>query len=110
MAEGRRFVCDSCRKAIEAWSDGNPYYLDERGRKRYAYHPDQKFALCVGNDDPHLCLSCGRGFKVDSRIPVSRCPKCSGIDIASTWNLDQKACPFCRKGRFTIDPEFFAVS
>lgn len=28
MAEGVRFVCGSCSTMVEAWSDGNPYYLD----------------------------------------------------------------------------------
>ena len=31
MAEGIRYVCAHCGKAIKAWSDGNPYYLDAGG-------------------------------------------------------------------------------
>jgi hypothetical protein len=55
MAESRRFVCTQCAHEIEAWSDGNPFYLDERGRKRHAYHPDhENLDRCVGNDVPHL--------------------------------------------------------
>ena len=27
---------------IEAWSDGNPYYIDDAGDKQYAYHPDHE--------------------------------------------------------------------
>ncbi len=54
--------------AVEAWSDGNPYYIDGGGAKLYAYHPDHdSLAQCIGNDDPHLYLSCGREFMVDSR-------------------------------------------
>lgn len=40
MAEGIRYICDNCSRAIEAWSDGNPYYIDDSGNKKYAYHPD----------------------------------------------------------------------
>ena len=68
MAEGLRYVCGECAHAVEAWSDGNPYYIDGGGAKLYAYHPDHdSLAQCIGNDDPHLCLSCGREFMVDSR-------------------------------------------
>ncbi len=42
MAEGFRFVCDSCDRTIEAWSDGNPYYFDDDGKKQYAYHPEPR--------------------------------------------------------------------
>ncbi len=31
MAEARRFVCGNCDKTIEAWSDGNPYFIDDAG-------------------------------------------------------------------------------
>ena len=40
MAECRRFVCSGCGRKIDAWSDGNPFYIDETGKKQYAYHPD----------------------------------------------------------------------
>jgi hypothetical protein len=40
MAQSRFIVCGGCGFEVEAWSDGNPYYRDERGHKRYAYHPD----------------------------------------------------------------------
>ena len=43
MAQGIRLVCENCGKSIEAWDDGNPYYLDRRGKKQYAWHPDPKF-------------------------------------------------------------------
>ena len=59
MAQGVTFSCNHCGHSIEAWDDGNPYYLDERGKKRYAYHPSSERDQCVGNDSPHICLSCG---------------------------------------------------
>ena len=30
----------SNRDSIEAWDEGNPYYINEDGKKQYAYHPD----------------------------------------------------------------------
>ena len=111
MAEARRFVCDGCGHAVEAWSDGNPYYLDETGAKRYAYHPDhERLARCVGNDSPYLCLRCGAEFKVDSRAPTVSCPACDASEKVSTFELDGKMCPFCKSGRFGSDPGFFCVS
>ena len=63
MADMKRCVCDNCHKAIESWSDGNPYYIDEAGAKKYAYHPDhERLSKCIGNDDPHLCTACGDVF------------------------------------------------
>jgi hypothetical protein len=34
MAAGSLFRCKHCSKSIESWDDGNPYYRDERGRKK----------------------------------------------------------------------------
>ena len=111
MAECLRFVCGSCGKAIEAWSDGNPYYIDPLGTKQYAYHPDhERLARCIGNDTPHLCLACGEEFVVDSRSPTRICPKCGSEDIAETFVLDGKECPDCHAGVFTIDPDFQCIS
>ncbi len=56
-------------------ADGNPYYIDEAGGKQYAYHPDhERLALCIGNDIPHLCLSCGKKFRLDSAPPPPCAP------------------------------------
>lgn len=74
MAECLKFVCNNCSHTIEAWSDGNPYYIDKSGCKKYTYHPDPKMASCIGNDAPHICLSCRYEFSVDSREPISVCP------------------------------------
>ena len=111
MAEAVRYICGGCSKSIESWSDGNPYYIDDAGAKQYAYHPDHKrLALCIGNDSPHLCLVCGNEFMVDSRAPVSTCPRCGSIEIASTFHLDGKSCPFCKAGVFFADPNFLIIS
>ncbi|MCH8822530.1 MAG: hypothetical protein IH984_03380 [Planctomycetes bacterium] len=111
MAQGVRHICGGCGHAIEAWSDGNPYYIDKAGDKQYAYHPDHELlAKCIGNDSPHLCLSCGFEFMVDSNDPVANCPKCKTGEIACTYDLDNKQCPFCKEGVFNIDPDLFAIS
>lgn len=55
MAECFRFVCSGCGNSIEAWSDGNPFYIDEVGNKKYAYHPNHdELEKCIANDEPHL--------------------------------------------------------
>ena len=112
MAEGIRNICDQCGKSIEAWSDGNPYYIDIlSGKKEYAYHPDHEgLKLCIGNDSPHLCLNCGKKFKVDSRSPITKCPKCSSDKIMDTFLLSGHPCPYCKKGVFSLDPDWHAIS
>ena len=111
MALALRFVCSGCRRSIEAWSDGNPYYIDEVGTKQYAYHPDhERLARCIGNDSPHHCLSCGAEFKVDSRIPVTACPSCGASNIINSYRLGGCRCPYCRSGTFELDPDFHCIS
>lgn len=113
MAHCTRFACTHCRRAVEAWSDGNPYYRDEHGRKRYAYHPDHAaLDRCIGNDDPHLCLACGATRVVDSaqRSRPARCRRCGGADLVPTTDLGSRRCPYCATGTFAPDPEFFAIS
>lgn len=111
MAEGVRFVCGSCSTMVEAWSDGNPYYLDPSGAKVYAYHPDHEaLEKCVGNDAPHLCLACGAEGLVDTRAPSDRCTECGSAQLVDAFELDGRACPACGDGTFARDPEFYAIS
>lgn len=111
MAQGIRFVCSHCSRGIVAWSDGNPYFINAKGEKEYAYHPDhERLERCIGNDSPHLCLGCGEGFMVDSEAPISVCPKCGTSEIADTYRLAGCGCPFCKVGTFAQDPNFFAIS
>jgi len=111
MAQALRFVCSHCRRAIEVWSDGNPYYIDESGTKQYAYHPDhERLALCVGNDTPHLCLACGAEFQVDSRAPSTECPECGANELTEMYDIGGRRCPYCRAGEFTVDPDFICIS
>jgi DNA-directed RNA polymerase subunit RPC12/RpoP len=110
MAECVRFVCNNCGFAKEAWSDGNPYYLTSKGLKKYAYHPDSKVDKCIGNDVPHICLSCGHEFKIDSREPVEECPKCCSADIADCFKLEGISCPGCKSGVLRRDKGFCCIS
>ncbi len=111
MAEAVRFVCGSCRRAVTAWSDGNPYYFDAAGTKHYAYHPDHEaLARCVGNDSPHLCLACGEEFLLDSERPAAACPACGAAGAAETYELGGQPGPFCKRGTFGQDEDFFCVS
>jgi predicted RNA-binding Zn-ribbon protein involved in translation (DUF1610 family) len=105
MAESIANICDNCEFEVIAWSDGNPYYIDEQGEKQYAYHPDHdRRARCIGNDSPHLCLSCGKEFKVDSRQPRSTCPHCQSAEIRHTFLLAGERCPACKAGTFQALP------
>ncbi len=111
MAEGVTYICDNCGQAIEAWSDGNPYYYDKAGAKQYAYHPDHKrLDRCIGNDSPNLCLECGHEFLVDSLAPITRCPKCRKRKFTSIFLLDKQRCPYCNEGVFKADPNSYAIS
>ena len=109
MAQGVYFICNICAHSIESWDEGNPYYFESvvtntgkvRQKKKYAYHPHHELLeRCVGNDSPHLCLSCGKKFKVDSRKPITVCRKCKSADIVGTYELDGKPCPYCEGGVF----------
>lgn len=111
MAEAILNVCNGCGKSVEAWSDGNPYYIQEDGQKKYAYHPDHEgLEKCIGNDSPHLCLSCGEKFKVDSRVPLTNCPKCGTSDFEDIFLLDGKKCPYCKDGVFKQDSNYHCIS
>ena len=117
MAQGFRFVCNSCDHTIEAWDDGNPYYFESvitktgvTQKKKYAYHPSAERDQCVGNDSPHLCLACGKDFMVDSEAPITACPKCQSNEITDTMELGGKPCPYCHTGAFGVDPGFHVIS
>ncbi|KAA3618545.1 MAG: hypothetical protein D8M58_21415 [Calditrichaeota bacterium] len=111
MAEGKIFICNECNKTIETLSDGNPYYLDYNGSKQYAHHPDhENLEKCIGNGSPAICLSCAAEFMIDSAAPITSCPQCQSKDIADTFELEDKTCPFCRIGIFQTDPDKRLIS
>jgi hypothetical protein len=111
MAQALLFRCDGCCHAVTAWSEGNPYYLDEAGAKHYAYHPDHEgLARCIGNDAPHHCLGCAADFVVDSRAPIDSCPYCGDCKIANSYHLEGLRCPKCKVGTFAVDPSFQMIS
>jgi hypothetical protein len=110
MAMAIRFVCQHCQNAIQAWDEGNPYYFDSSGKKRYAYHPAPERELCTGVESLHLCLNCGEQFQVDSKAPNQRCLACNSSEIADAFALEGRLCPACRRGTFRRDPNFCAIS
>lgn len=111
MAECLRFVCTGCGHSIEAWSDGNPFYLDGAGNKVYAYHPNHdELEKCIANDVPHLCLQCGAESNIDSRLDPQVCPKCGSGDVVHTFALESVKCPKCNGGHFAIDEDFHCIS
>ena len=110
MAAGRIFACNVCAHSIEAWDEGDPYYRDARGRKRYAYHPDPDRGRCTGVDSPVLCLSCGRKAVRDSAAPITHCRKCASAELIDVWQLEGRPCPYCKQGSFAADPNFWMVS
>jgi hypothetical protein len=72
MAAGIRFVCNSGGETITSWDEGEPYYLDKRGRKKYAYHPDPKRDQCIGIDSPQPVLVLWR--ELYGRFPIPNRP------------------------------------
>lgn len=111
MAEMVSYQCNHSRQRISAWSDGNPYYIDDQGNKVYAYHPDHEgLPRCTDNDNPYICLECGHEFKNDSNTPTSMCPECGNSDICGTFRLGGRRCPFCKKGVFDVDLSEIVVS
>lgn len=110
MAMQNTYVCSACSHEIESWDEGNPYYRDARGRKKYAYHPDRERALCTENDVPHLCMSCCKEVLVDTAAPRETCDACGSKSLVDTWELDGKECPWCRAGTLVLDPKRTAIS
>ena len=118
MGQRFRFVCNSCDCAIEAWEGGHPYYVESvvtktgavKQRKRHVNHPRSKVRMCVGSDSLHVCLSCGNRFVVDSEAPITVCPQCRSSEIVDAIGVEQKSCPYCRRGTFEMDPSFHIIS
>lgn len=110
MAESIVWRCTACDHTVEAWSDGNPYIIED-GKKRYVYHPDHEaLARAVGNDVPMLCLACGHAFMSDTARPAAACPRCTSNSIRSTFDLGGCDCPVCHAGTFGERPEMGAIS
>lgn len=113
MAQGVGYVCDHCDFRIEAWDDGNPYYVDRvrmhaRGLPRskckvYVFHPEVPPQPLDGNDVPHMCLECGHVFNVDTALNRTTCTKCRSPEILDCLRLDGRGCPRCRNGSFRCE-------
>ena len=111
MADCRKFNCTCCSFTAEAWSDGNPYFIDEKGEKQYRFHPDHEgLARCSGNDASFICLECAHEFLMNSLSQVILCPACQSDSTFDSYNLDKEPCPSCKKGLLELDINFDAVS
>lgn len=110
MALGLLFICDKCKYTIEAWDEGNPYCIDEAGKKYYIYHPAPERSQCIGIDIPSICLDCGEIFENDSRNSTDKCPSCKSHNIIDIFSLDNQPCPYCKKGAFFRDPDNYKIS
>ena len=48
MAMCIRLVCQNCAASIEAWDEGNPYYLDNRDRSSTPTIPTPRESFALG--------------------------------------------------------------
>lgn len=110
MAEGKVFECSACSREVEAWDEGEPYYFDALGAKRYAFHPDPQRALCTGLDVSGLCLHCGAEIVYDTATPITRCPQCAADKVVEVWKLEGQQCPWCKAGVFHAEGKSLMVS
>ena len=88
MAMGIVFECTACSHRVEAWDEGNPYYVDESGRKRHAHHPSPDHDRCTGDDASVMCLACGERSMSDSAAPIAACPRCASSEPVDLWEED----------------------
>ncbi len=109
MASAQLFVCSACSFSIQDWDEGNPFYIDSDGIKRYAYHPSRERDLCTGNDPSCVCLDCGAEFKAPS-TGSHTCPSCQSVTTTDTHDLEGKTCPKCKDGIFKRNEHFFVIS
>ena len=111
MAQRIQFVCSECGQSINAWSDGNPFYIDENGVKKYAYHPNHdELAKCVANDVPHYCLTCGKESKIDSRLDSKVCPECGSDKVVRAFSMEGVKCAKCKNGYFARNKDSVCIS
>ena len=134
MASSCIHRCPACGFRLEAWDDGSPYILDDKGRPRFFHHPcevegrNEILASCEwaqgregadlarlvearsGVMEDFICLQCARRFKCDSGRKTPKCPRCGSEDVHDQYLLGGVTCPKCRRGRFPDTPEQGAIS
>lgn len=126
--------CPVCYYEIEAWDDGHPYILDDKGKARFYYHPieneqrrrildscawamgkrPEELAILLeqnsGVMSEFLCLDCRTVSKVDAEKRTPVCRKCRSGNVCDVKRLNGVACPKCGKGRFPENPPLHAIS
>ena len=116
MAQELIFSCE-CGFGTSVWEDGNPISgpIPLPGEKRktpkqYVYHPSPEADYAIGNDRPHICLSCFHEFNVDDMEvdvdgmkPRTKCAKCKSEDIVDIRMLGGRICPKCKVHTLRVD-------
>jgi hypothetical protein len=127
MAAGIRFICSQCRFTVEAWDEGNPYFLSDKGKPQFFYHPARErkleeyiqqsagryltgkeredfIASRTGNMSDLLCLDCGNTFRLDLEKRKRICPRrnCKSKNVVDPSMMGGKICPRCKMGTFEI--------
>ena len=109
MAEELIFSCE-CGFGTSVWDEGNPYSgpiplpgETRKTPKHYVYHPHSDAEFAIGNDRPHICLSCCHHFNVDSVKPRTKCAKCKSEDIVDIRMLGGRICPKCKVHTLRVD-------
>jgi predicted RNA-binding Zn-ribbon protein involved in translation (DUF1610 family) len=102
MAQLLNFSCDNCARSFEAWDDGNPFFLNSKGQKIYAYHPNKLRDRCTGNDPTEICMNCGFVLNPAKNSQTQVCPDCKGVIFRDILSLDGVVCPFCKDGVFRV--------
>ena len=135
MAEGFTYVCTHCKHSIDAWDDGNSYFMSDSGKPQFFYHPSGEYQLQeyiqqssgkdlkgaeldsflesrTGNMSDMLCLDCGRKFKIDleRKKVICNSRKCKSANVVSFTELEEKQCPKCKKGVFRRDKNSHMIS
>lgn len=125
MAVCTEFTCNHCGFKVESWSDGFAYLKDNRGKRRYFFHPagaDEMWEFCrrqLGNpqvsyeeferflqerrgwEDNFICMHCGRQTRRDLSEISMRCTRCRKQELKPTQALEGQRCPKCKQGIFS---------
>ena len=130
MALGIEFYCNKCNFSITAWDDGNPYIIYPIRKRNYFYHPSGIDSFIeklksknlsekeinnilengvYGNAPDHICLECGKIYKIDPEVDKIECKKCKSKNIIDLVKLKGKKCPFCG-GKFIEDKDNISIS
>lgn len=133
MAMGQEYRCDKCGFSVTAWEDGNPYVLDNDGKRNFFYHPGEQGKIDTvilkdcgrvlqgtereeylkgrfGNEGEYLCADCGHVSRIDEKVDEFVCESCGKPKLTDVCRLEGKTCPKCGAGKFRFDPDSVMIS